>query len=100
MTDLSNAYDFVDHGLLLQKMEHIVLRGKVYAIVESYPTDRKTRSSRQGGKLSGQFFGIYTLEMTRIDEIINNEESFKYITGRNIKHNKTSEIKCRSHRRY
>ena len=42
--------------------------------------------------MSGQFVGVYTLEMSQIEESINNEETYKYITGEEITHNKTSTI--------
>merc|ERR1711954_124423 len=37
-------------------------------------------------------FGIYMLEMTKIEETINNDKEFEYITGDKLEHNKTSEI--------
>ena len=96
-TDLSNAFDTIDHALLLEKFHHIGVRGKPYMVIQSYLTDRKafvevqgykgeTKQCRpysviQGGKLSGQFFGVYTLETTKIEEIIRNPVEYKFITG-------------------
>ena len=107
-TDLTAAYDVIDHALLLEKFEHVGLRGKPYQVVESYLDDRhhyvevqgypsslrkcRRYSVIQGGKLSGQFFGVYTLEMSQIEETMNNEESYRYITGEDITHDKTSTI--------
>ena len=87
-TDLTAAYDVIDHCLLLEKFEHIGLRGIPYQIIQSYLTDRhqfidvqgyfspiykcRPYSVVQGGKFSGQFFQVYTLEMTKIDKAINN----------------------------
>merc|ERR1711954_252121 len=80
-----------------------------YQLVESYLSDRhhyvevqgyhsslrecRRYSVIQGGKLSGQFFGVYTLEMSQIEETMNNDENYKYITGEDLTHNKTSTIK-------
>ena len=47
-TDLSNAYNMVDHALLLQKMEHIGLRGKTLLLIESYLPKRMTFCEVQG----------------------------------------------------
>merc|ERR1711954_550241 len=85
-TDLTAAYDLIDHTILLEKFEHIGLRGKPYRVVESYLSGRQhytevqgyTSSLRpcrqysviQGGKLSGQFFRVFTLEMSQISDVI------------------------------
>ena len=98
----------IDHVILLEKFEHVGLRGKPYQVVESYLSDRlhyvevqgypsslrkcRRYSVIQGGKLSGQFFGVYTLEMSQIEDSINNEEAYRYITGDDITHDKTSTI--------
>ena len=39
-TDLSNAFDLIDHQILLQKFEHIGVRGKAYFVIQSYLEDR------------------------------------------------------------
>ena len=70
-TDLTAAFDIIDHSILLEKMENIGVRNKEYSFIQSYLEDRKTyckvqgfngtiRDSKpysviQGGKLSGQF---------------------------------------------
>ena len=95
-TDLSNAFDLIDHQILLQKFEHIGVRGKAYQVIQSYLEDRnyfcevqgfhgtlkkcRPYSVIQGGKLSGQFFGVYTLEMVKISQMLRNENS-KLITA-------------------
>ena len=42
------AYDTVDYRLLLSKLEHIGLRGKIYKIISSYLTGRKFYTEVQG----------------------------------------------------
>ena len=107
-TDLSSAYDTVDHQILLEKLEHIGLRGKPYSLIESYLCDRKSYcevhgycsqlrnmpacSVVQGSKTSGTFFGIYTLEMTSIKPIIESKELTKYIMKEENKELQTTEI--------
>ena len=46
----------------------------------------------QGGKLSGQFFGVFTLEMTQIERPIRNNEDYKMITGQDLTHDNSSVI--------
>ena len=46
----------------------------------------------QGGKLSGQFFGVFTLEMTQISRIIKDVEFFREITGNIPANNQTSDL--------
>ena len=38
----------------------------------------------------GQFFGIFTIEMTLMKMIMKDKELFKFITGRKFSHNNTS----------
>ena len=40
-TDLSSAYDTVEHKLLLAKLEHLGFRNNTYKLFESYLSDRK-----------------------------------------------------------
>merc|ERR1712030_128639 len=74
-TDLSAAYDTVNTDILLQKMDHYGIHGKMKNIFISYFNDRKQfvrlethnsiiRNSTkcsiiQGGKMSGFLFNIY-----------------------------------------
>ena len=47
-TDLSNAFDLIDHQILLQKFEHIGVRGKAYFVIQSYLEDRNIYCEVQG----------------------------------------------------
>ena len=107
-TDLTSAFNLVDHSIMLEKMEHVGIRGKPYAVIESYLSNRRTycevqgftsntKDSKpysviQGGKLSGQFFGVFTLEMTQIAQTLRNPEVFKFITGKKLSNNCTSKV--------
>ena len=107
-TDLTAAFDIIDHAILLEKMEHMGVCDKEYSIIQSYLENRsyycevqgflgplrkaKPYSVIQGDKLSGQFFGVYTLEMTQINKLIENQELYKFITGRNYWHNNSNKL--------
>ena len=47
-TDLSMAYDTVEHKLLMSKLEHLGFRKNSYKIIESYLKDRKFYTEVQG----------------------------------------------------
>ena len=42
--------------------------------------------------MSGTFFGVYTLEMTQISQLMNNQEDFKFITEREYLHDGSSRL--------
>ena len=50
-TDFEKAFDKVDHGVLLSKLYHYGVRGKLLKLIESYLKDR-TFSVRVGDSLS------------------------------------------------
>ena len=78
-TDLSAAFDTVDHTILLQKLEHYGLRGKEYNIIKSFLSNRQqyvfidgmesevinsgNSSVCQGSKLSSLLYILYTNEI-------------------------------------
>ena len=47
-TDLTAAYDTVDHNLLLSKLEHLGFRNESYNLIESYLNDRNFFTEIQG----------------------------------------------------
>ena len=91
-TDLSAAYDTVDSNLLLNKLEHVGVRFKELELVRIYLTSRKAYieiqgffselmdqpncSMIQGSKLSTTFYTVYTLDITEVNELINDPEEF------------------------
>ena len=97
ITDLSKAYDTVDHKILLLKMEHYGVRGAELEIFKSYFANRKqlvhidTERSEvidsldcsviQGSKLAGLFYNLYTNEIPEIHKIMN-MDIFTQMTGK------------------
>ena len=41
--DLSKAFDTLDHGVLIRKLDHVGVRGEILRWLESYLSDRKQR---------------------------------------------------------
>ena len=90
-TDLSMAYDTVDHRLLLAKLEHIGLRGKIYNMISSYLAGRKfytevqgfngpikempDTSVIQGSKLSRIFYTLFTINILKYDVLMKNNKT-------------------------
>ena len=78
-TDLSSAYDTIDHSILLKKLDFYGVRGKSLEIIRNYLCDRKqfvvldTFKSKilpslqcsviQGSKLSSLLYILYTNEI-------------------------------------
>ena len=81
-TDLSAAFDTVDHSVLIQKMEHYGVRDKEAKLINSYLSNRthyielQNKRSKvecdldcsviQGSKLSGLLYTIYVNELQLI----------------------------------
>ena len=92
-TDLSVAYDTVDHEILFKKLQHYGIRGKSNNIMRSYLHNRRqfvqldtfkseilnspACSVVQGGKLSGLLYNLYTNEVPELYQLLDNN---KYIT--------------------
>ena len=99
-SDLTAAYDTVDHGLLLTKIEHVGLRGVALKLMSSYLLERQiysevqgsfsklktmpNKSVVQGSILSGFLFTIYSLEVSYIPKMMKNEKIYKMLTGETL----------------
>ena len=85
-TDLSAAYDTVDHVILLKKFKYYGFDGKAFNLIKTYLSNRLayvqidvSRSKIlefgpygviQGSKLSGIFYTLYTNEVPKIHKIL------------------------------
>ena len=96
-TDLTGAYDCVDHEILKEKMKYYGLKGKLMDLMESYLDEREqyveihTKKSKrtkclkcsviQGSRMSGMLYTIYTNEVVKLHELLNDsnwmEENLK-----------------------
>ena len=100
-TDLSSAYDTVDHSLLLSKLQHIGIRGRELKFFTSYLEDRQyytevqgfvsklfnmpPASVCQGTKLSSLFYSLFTIDTLEYDKIMQNKDLYKKITGQELR---------------
>ena len=99
-TDLSSAYDLVDHKILLAKFKFYGVQDHSLKLLESYLADRKmfvevqTYRSQdiqmepvsviQGSKLSSFFYTIYTLEVPELDKLMKDPEKYEELVGKPI----------------
>merc|ERR1712240_477713 len=97
ITDMSKAFDTIDHLTLLMKMEYYGIRGTELEIFKSYLSNRqqfveidthrsKTRASNpcsviQGSKLSGILYTLYTNEIPQLYTLMQ-DNIYTEITGR------------------
>ena len=88
-TDLSAAFNTVDHEKLLDKLEHYGVRDKEYKILKSFLSERQQyvfidgmeseliysgeSSVCQGSKLSSLLYILYTNEIPLLDKMTNND---------------------------
>ena len=84
----------------MNKLEHLGIREKEHNLLLTYLTDReaytevqgfhskiKTQpncSVIQGGKLSSTLYTLYTLDVTEIKEILNDNDTYKEIVGKDM----------------
>ena len=103
-TDLSAAFDTVDHSTLLTKLEHYGLRGKEYNLIQSFLSNRQqyvfidgmesevipsgNSSVCQGSKLSSLLYILYTNEIPLLDRLMNTD-LYKRLTDKDITIDKT-----------
>ena len=95
-TDLSAAFDTVDYNILISKLEHYGLRGKISNILRSFLEDRYQYVSIdsiqsevtqalpcsviQGSKLSALLYTLYINEVTILHKLVHSE-IYSKITG-------------------
>lgn len=98
-TDLSAAFDMVDHDILIKKMDHYGLRGKCLNIVQSFLSNRiqyvsidaaestilpsLNCSVIQGSKLSALLYTLYINEVTLLHKLVG-EDFYQTITDDDI----------------
>ena len=112
-TDLSSAYDTIDHSILLKKLNHYGFTDKSNNLIKSYLSNRKQLivldnqksiirdslpcSCVQGSKLSGHLYTIYVNELPLLKELMGTEFFTTITTKRqkpykNIKHDTISYV--------
>ena len=118
-TDLTAAYKTISHPLLVNKLDHIGIRGKeqqffisylnnrrFYTEVQGFSSDIKElppMSVIQGSQLSGTLYTLFTLETTKLNDIMRDKELFLKLTGKplkvhkNIKHTVISYVDDTQH---
>ena len=99
-TDLTAAYDMVDHGILVEKLKYHGISDEAAEVLNSFLKDRKyyvevqgfksnlieamNVSVVQGGKLAGLLYTIYTAEIPLISELMKSPEVYLEITGKRL----------------
>ena len=96
-TDMSSAFDTVDHDILISKLEHYGIRGQELFLMSSFLSSQSQFveidgirsdilpsidcSVIQGSKLSGLLYTLYVNEVPFLSKVINSV-NFKLITMR------------------
>ena len=89
-TDMTSAFDTVDHSILKKKLRYYGIEGRLMKVLDSYLDERTqyveiqleksnvTKSLKcsvvQGSKLSGILYTIYTNEVVKLHELIKDKE--------------------------
>ena len=100
-TELSKAYDLIDHKILLKKLEHHGIRKNSIDIIESFLKDRsyfveiqgarsKPRKLKeclvvQGSKSGGFYFSVYCIEVMDLPIAMKSPNMFKEISDKDLK---------------
>ena len=87
-TDLSVAFDTIDHSILIDKMEYYGICGKALNIMHSFFSDRKQyvsidnmESELKGRKMSSLLYILYTNKIPLLGNIITNNDIFSKVTS-------------------
>ena len=89
-TDLSSAFDTVNHRILIKKLEYYRIKGRILKLLESYLSRRyqytevdniqskievsPACSVIQGSKLSGLLYLIYTNEVGKLQQLMKDKK--------------------------
>ena len=99
-TDLGSAYDLISHEHLLEKLAFYGIKDNSNDLIRSYLDKRvnyveiegfeskkkeaKPVSVVQGSKWSSLLYSLYTKEVPRLAEVMNNEELYAKIVGKKL----------------
>ena len=100
LTDLGSAFDTCNHQLLKSKMAHIGIRGKALEVFGSFLENRKFfveiqdyrskkfdlegKSVIQGSRLASDFYTIYTLDIGKLNIVLQNQDLYRTLTNEQI----------------